>query len=77
MKSLKVKDTSGQQVKGWQFGTFKGVQVGVGLQKPRHITGWSIIAPDGYERFCEGNYQQFVPFANTILSNYGCNPCFS
>jgi len=72
MKTLRVIDTNGQSVKGWRFGTFKATQVGVG--KPRNITGWAIVSPDGCERSCEGNYQQFVPFANMILSNYGCQP---
>lgn len=73
MKSLRVKDNAGQSQAGWQFGTFTGTQVGTSI-KPRRITGWQITSPDGCERFCEGNYQQFVPFANTILSNYGCQP---
>jgi hypothetical protein len=75
MKALPVKKNDGQFQKGWQFGTFKATQIGVflggRLQKPRHISGWQIQSPDGCKRFSEGNWQQFVPFANLILDNYG------
>lgn len=71
MKTLKVY-YEGQPQPGWSFGTFKGTQVGTGI-KPRSIAGWQINSPDGCERLCEGNYQQFVPFANLILDNYGCS----
>ena len=70
MNTLKVKDENGQPVKGWSFGTFKGVNLTSG-QKPRQIRGWQLNSPDGVERLCEGNWQQFVPFAQLIISNYG------
>jgi hypothetical protein len=76
MKALRAKDLAGKHVPGWTFGTFKGVNVILG-QKPRATTGWQITSPDGCERYSEGNYQQFVPFANMILSNYGCQPNIS
>jgi hypothetical protein len=76
MKPLRVKTTAGLPVPGWKFGTFKAVHVGVyaggKLQKPRKISGWQIVSPDGCARSVEGNYQQFIPFANLVLSNYGC-----
>ena len=75
MTTLRVIDNAGQPVKGWKFGTFKATQVGVG--KARKITGWTIVSPDGCERFSEGNYQQFVPFANLVLDNYGCQQTVS
>jgi len=71
MHTLKVKDQSGLPVKGWSFGATKAVNLTSG-QKPRHVRGWSLHSPDGQERFCEGNWEQFVPFANLIISNYGC-----
>lgn len=76
MKSLKVKDSNGQHVTGWTFGTFKAVQVGTGIG-PRKIQGWQINSPDGVERFSEGNWQQFVPFAQLVISNYGCTSTLS
>lgn len=73
MKTLKVyRDNGtprGEYVPGWQCGTFKATQVGVG--KPRKISGWCIKSPDGCERYSEGNWQQFVPYANLVLENYG------
>lgn len=76
MKTLRVKTNDGQTQAGWLFGTFKGVNL-VSGKKPRQITGWQITSPDGVERFSEGNYQQFVPFANLVLDNYGCRPSVS
>jgi len=75
MKTLRVKDNMGQPQPGWQFGTFKATQVGVG--KPRQISGWQIQSPDGCVRSWEGNWQQFVPFANMVLANYGCQQTVS
>jgi hypothetical protein len=69
MKTLLVKDSNGQHDKGWLFGTYKATQVGVG--RPRLSVGWALQSPDGCLRHCEGNYQQFVPFANMVLGNYG------
>lgn len=69
MKTLKVKDKNGQPVKGWSFGTVKAIQLGVG--KPRKMVGWQLNSPDGCERFCEGNWQQFVPFVQLVIGNYG------
>lgn len=69
MKALKVQ-YNGKGQAGWKAGPTKAINVTVG-QKPRKVTGWTIISPDGCERFCEGNYQQFVPFANMVLANYG------
>jgi hypothetical protein len=71
MTTLKVKDSQGLAVKGWAFRTFKAIQVGNSLEKPRNIRGWELISHDGYVRCCEGNWQQFVPFAQLIISNYG------
>lgn len=72
MRALKVLDENNNVVKGWYFGTFKNIlNVGCGLAKPRRISGWSIISPDGQERFNEGNWHQFVPFALRIVNNYG------
>lgn len=70
MKRLPVKDSNGQVQEGWSFGTFKATQVGVGA--PRKIQGWQLRSPDGVVRSSEGNWQQFVPFAQLIISNYGC-----
>lgn len=77
MKTLhNVKDSNGFKSTGWQFGTQKAVQLVSGL-KPRHVTGWVLRSPDGVERFSEGNWQQFVPFAQLIISNYGCTSTIS
>jgi len=71
MKSINVKDQFGLPSKGWKFGTTKAVNLTLG-QKPRKVVGWTLISPDGCERFSEGNWQQFVPYAQLIISNYGC-----
>ena len=71
MKTLPVKTNDGQPMKGWSFGTFKAVQLRNGF-KPRQCAGWQLNSPDGCQRFSEGNWQQFVPFANLVLDNYGC-----
>lgn len=71
MSILSIKDSNGYPVRGWTFGTFKAIQVGVGIRKSRKIFGWIIRSDDGQERYCEGNWQQFVPFARQIVSNYG------
>lgn len=71
MKTLPVKDSNQQPVKGWTFGTFKACQVRTG-HKPRQIVGWQLDSPDGVQRFSEGNWQQFVPFVQLVVSNYGC-----
>ena len=76
MKRLSVTDEYNHPIKGWSFGAFKNhTQVGVcegGKRlKPRNISGWQLNSPDGTERFNEGNYQQFVPFVQLIVSNYG------
>ena len=76
MTTLRVKDANGNHVPGWTFGTFAGVQL-INGRKPRKIVGWQITSPDGCERFNEGNWQQFVPFANLVLSNYGNRPDIS
>ena len=70
MKSLHVK-RGGLPENGWKFGTFKGWNCGGNLPKARHISGWQLKSPDGCYRLCEGNWQQFVPFANLVLENYG------
>lgn len=72
MKSFKVYDSYGFLVKGWSFGTFKGINIGNHLDKPRQIVGWQLNSPDGIERFSEGNWQQFVPFVHLVVGNYGC-----
>ena len=73
MASLNVRDSNGQFQKGWSFKTFKNIyNCGGNLPAPRRISGWSLTSPDGVERSCEGNWQQFVPFVQLIVSNYGC-----
>ena len=76
MKNFTCKDEQGLLSRGWAFGTFKATQVGVYLggmrQKPRQIAGWQLRSPDGCLRYCEGNWQQFVPFAQQVIQNYGC-----
>lgn len=68
MKTLSVKDSNKQNIKGWSFGTFNGVwNAGCG----RKISGWLLVSPDGYKRFCEGNWNQFVPFVQQIINNHG------
>lgn len=69
MKRLKL-FRNGSLVSGWQFGHTKAVNLTLG-KRPRKVSGWTLISEDGCERFCEGNYQQFIPFANVILENYG------
>lgn len=76
MNTIKVKDEYGRHVKGWTFRHVRAVtQIGVyknGVQQsPRLITGWELIAPGEKPRFCEGNWQQFVPFARLIIENHG------
>lgn len=72
MATINVRDSFGQHVKGWELGTFKNhIQVGNSLFKPRKISGWFIRSNDGYTRYNEGNWQQFVPFARLVISNYG------
>lgn len=72
MKTLPVKTVDGQPVKGWSFGTFRNVwNCGGNVGRPRKISGWTLRDPDGVERNCEGNWQQFVPFARQIIENYG------
>lgn len=76
MKTLPVKDSNGQPVKGWSFGTFRNVFAAGGNEpRPRKINGWMLQDPDGHVRHCEGNWQNFVPFVQTIVGNYGftCN----
>lgn len=72
MKTLRVLDENNNIVRGWYFGTFKNVlNCGGNIEKPRRISGWSIVSPDGVERLNEGNWEQFVPFAKRIVNNYG------
>jgi hypothetical protein len=77
MTSFKVKDSQGLPQRGWGFETEKGFQVGIPGRKARKISGWVIKSPDGTRRFSEGNWQQFVPFAQQIISNYGCTSTLS
>ena len=74
MKRLNVVDALGP-VAGWSFGYQKALHIGVG--KPRMIAGWVIRSPDGVERFSEGNWQQFVPFAIRVVENYGAKTTLS
>lgn len=85
MKALKVRDKDGWLIRGWYFGTFRDYwQVGVFeaskdtneknlriRETSRKISGWKIVSHDGIIRLNEGNWQQFVPFARLIVSNYG------
>jgi hypothetical protein len=74
MTTLSVKDEQGQPVKGWSFGAFRNVtNCGLFPRPARRISGWQLNSPDGVERFSEGNWQQFVPFALRIIGNYGCS----
>lgn len=78
MKTLRVLDENNNAVRGWYFGTFKNLlNCGGNTDKPRRMSGWSIVSPDGQERFIEGNWQQFVPFATRIINNYGCKTLIS
>lgn len=76
MKTLRVLTISGMPQPGWQFGTAKALNITLG-RKPRRVSGWTLISPDGCERFNEGNWQQFAPFANLVLDNYGCRKTLS
>lgn len=40
-------------------------------QKPRRIAGWSFRDHEGYTRFCEGNWTDFVPYLRMVAENYG------
>jgi hypothetical protein len=43
--------------------------------KPKKVKGWSFRDHDGYERYFEGTWNDFVPYFNLIAKNYGftCN----
>lgn len=75
MNEIKVIDNDGKPVQGWRYGTFFGTHLVTG-KNPRKIWGWSLVSPDGIERFSEGSFEKFVPFANLVLENYGCRPAF-
>ena len=74
MKPISV-EYQGKPDPGWAIGTFKDVwNVGGNLPRAgRRISGWQLRSPDGVIRMREGNWEQFVPFANEVLSNYGCS----
>jgi hypothetical protein len=73
MKPISV-EYQGKPDPGWAIGTFKDAwNVGGNLPKDRRISGWQLRSPDGVIRMREGNWEQFVPFANEVLSNYGCS----
>lgn len=59
----------GKPVPGWRFKLTTAIVVCDGPR--RTVVGWSLFDPDGVERFCEGTWKDFVPFANTVLENYG------
>jgi len=76
MKPIRVYDNEGKASSGWKFGTAEWTSVGCYdergfAKKPRKERGWVLVDCDGLERYCEGNYQDFIPFANMILENYG------
>ena len=72
MKYLFVK-YQGKPDPGWAFGRFENLwNCGGNLPKDRRISGWQLQSSDGVIRMREGNWEQFVPFANEVLSNYGC-----
>ncbi len=68
--SIKVKDARGQAVTGWSVLRIKNA-VCVGHRRARMASGWALCEPDGYERFCEGNWEVFVAYAQSVFSNYG------
>lgn len=74
-KPIRAKDNDGKAVFGWKFRHDEWTVVGLyknGVkQKPKREKGWVLTDCDGLERYCEGNWQDFVPFANQILENYG------
>lgn len=63
-----VADGEGKKFK-WGFWW---VNNAVSTVKPGRISGWILQTHDGYNRFCEGNWRDFVPFVHQIASNYGC-----
>lgn len=65
----------------WKYRYTNWTSVGVyknGVcQKPKKERGWELIDCDGLSRVCEGNWNDFVPFANLILENYGMKTRFT
>ena len=77
MSRVMVKSADGKTASRWQFGRVPKATHLLAGHKPRHVSGWVLIDPEGYERFNEGTWEQFIPFANRVLENYGFQPTFS
>jgi len=56
----------------WAFEPVAAVNLTLG-KKPRKVRGWQLTTADGCERFCEGSWIDFVPFARAIADNYNAN----
>lgn len=63
-----VEDSEGQKRK-WGFWHEPHA---VSTTKAGRVPGWVLQTHDGYNRFCEGNWRDFVPFVHEIAHNYGC-----
>ena len=75
-KPIRVYDNEGRVSSGWKFRADEWTSVGCyderGFKKkPKRERGWVLTDCDGLERYCAGNYQDFIPFANMVLENYG------
>ena len=90
MKNIRTYYSDGNHAPGWTFrrekciGLFAHGNDKTHVREPgrqyrwlREMSGWTLTAPDGTERFCEGNWEQFVTFANMVLDNHGLKPVLS
>lgn len=72
MKTMRIKmtDANGNAV----YWSVKRIEQAVQLvlgRRPRRISGWSFTDHEGYERFSEGNWINFVPEFHRVARNYG------
>lgn len=53
----------------WSF--YYGKFVNVGINRRKMVSGWGFIDHEGYNRFQEGNWLDFVPYFKQTADNYG------
>ncbi len=67
--ATRLQDKEGNVYK-WTFWYMSAINLTLG-RKPRIVHGWAFTDHEGYERFCEGNWIDFVPYFRMIADNYG------
>ena len=66
---VRLKDAEGNVYK-WSFWHMTAINCTLG-QRSRKVRGWAFTDHEGYERFVEGNWTDFVPHFRLVAENYG------